>query len=65
MKPFIYKFFMVTCITGGLCILLFACNSSKEASKEADSAAVSVPKVDSTSVIPVDSALTKPDTMRR
>ncbi|NLR68307.1 hypothetical protein HGH92_28630 [Chitinophaga varians] len=65
MKPFVYKFFMVACVTGVLCILLFACNSSKEASREADSAAVSVPKVDSTSVIPVDTTMTKPDTSRQ
>ncbi|WP_159456219.1 hypothetical protein [Chitinophaga eiseniae] len=65
MKPFVYKFFMVTCVTGILCILLFACNSSKEASREADSAAVTVPRVDSTSVMPVDSTMTKPDTSRQ
>ncbi|NML39332.1 hypothetical protein HHL17_19185 [Chitinophaga sp. G-6-1-13] len=65
MVPFVYKFFMVACVTGVLCILLFACNSSKEVSREGDSAAVSIPKVDSTSVIPVDSALTKPDTSRQ
>ncbi|QJB31275.1 hypothetical protein HF324_07820 [Chitinophaga oryzae] len=65
MKPFVYKFFMVACVTGILCILLFACNSSREASREADSAAATVPRVDSTSVIPVDTTATKPDTTRQ
>lgn len=64
MKPFFYKSCIVICIAGILSIFLFSCSGSKEASKEADSAAVSMPKVDSTSVIPVDTTKTKPDTIR-
>ncbi|CAL1518306.1 hypothetical protein [Chitinophaga sp. MM2321] len=62
MKPLLYKSCMVICITGVLSIFLLACNSSRESAKEADSAAVTMPKVDSTSVIPVDTMVTKPDT---
>ncbi|NSL86535.1 hypothetical protein [Chitinophaga solisilvae] len=65
MKPFIYKCCMVVCLAGMLSILLFACNSSREASREADSAATTIPKVDSTSTIPVDTNATKPDSTRR
>ncbi|WP_212004334.1 hypothetical protein [Chitinophaga sp. HK235] len=65
MQPFIYKFFIVACIAGMLCILLFACNSSKETTTEVDSLAVATPKVDSTSVVPVDTMITKPDTSHR
>lgn len=64
MAPFIYKSCIVLCLTGILSIFLFACNSSKEASREADSAAVSMPAVDSTSVIPVDTTKTKPDSTK-
>jgi hypothetical protein len=64
MEAFIYKTCMVLCIAGVLSIFLFSCSGSKEAGKEADSAAVAIPKVDSTSVIPVDSIKTKPDTAR-
>lgn len=65
MKPFMYKFFMIASITGILSLFLFACNSSKEAGREADSAATEMPKVDSTSVMPVDTTVTKPDTLTR
>lgn len=64
MQPFFYKTCVVLCITGMLSIFLFACSGSKQAGQEADSAAVSMPKVDSTSVIPVDTTKTKPDTTR-
>lgn len=64
MVPFIYKSCVVICLTGILSIFLFACNSSKEASREADSAAVSMPAVDSTSVVPVDTTKTKPDSTK-
>jgi hypothetical protein len=61
MKPFMYKFCMVLCVAGILSMFLFACNSSKEVSREADSAAVAMPKVDTTSVVPVDTSKTKQD----
>jgi hypothetical protein len=64
MKPFFYKSCIVICIAGILSLFLFSCSGSKQASQEADSAAVSMPKVDSTSVIPVDTTKTKPDTIR-
>ncbi|HEY9259382.1 hypothetical protein [Chitinophaga sp.] len=64
MEPFFYKSCVVLCIAGMLSIFLFACSGSKEAGREADSAAVSIPTVDSTSVIPVDTTKTKPDTAR-
>lgn len=64
MKPFFYKSCIVICLAGILSLFLFSCSGSKQASKEADSAAVSMPKVDSTSVIPVDTTKTKPDTIR-
>lgn len=62
MEPFFYKTCIIICLTGMLSIFLFGCSGSKEASREADSAAVSMPRVDSTSVIPVDTMKTKPDT---
>ncbi|WP_429047997.1 hypothetical protein [Chitinophaga sp. W3I9] len=65
MEAFFYKSCVVLCLTGMLSLFLFACNSSKEASREADSAAVSMPAVDSTSVIPVDTTKTKPDSTQR
>jgi hypothetical protein len=64
MEAFFYKSCVVLCLAGILSFFLFACNSSKEAGKEADSAAVSMPSVDSTSVIPVDTTKTKPDSTR-
>jgi len=60
MEPFFYKSCVVICLAGILSMLLFACNGAKEVSKEADSAAVAIPKVDSTSVVPVDTSKTKP-----
>lgn len=60
MEPFFYKSCVVICLAGILSMLLFACNGAKEAGKEADSAAVAIPKVDSTSVVPVDTSKTKP-----
>jgi hypothetical protein len=64
MKPIFYKTCVVICITGILSMFLFSCSGSREAGKEADSAAVSMPAVDSTSVMPVDSIKTKPDTLQ-
>lgn len=64
MEAIFYKTCMVLCIAGVLSIFLFSCSGTKEAGKEADSAAVAIPKVDSTSVIPVDTTKTKPDTAR-
>ena len=64
MEPFFYKACVVLCIAGMLSLFLFSCSGSREASREADSAAVAIPKVDSTSVIPVDTTKTKPDTVR-
>ncbi|MET3878380.1 MULTISPECIES: hypothetical protein [Chitinophaga] len=64
MVPFIYKSCVVLCLAGILSMFLFACNSSREASREADSAAVSMPSVDSTSVVPVDTTKTKPDSTK-
>ncbi|SEW50744.1 hypothetical protein [Chitinophaga arvensicola] len=60
MEPFFYKSCVVICLAGILSIFLFACNGAKEASQEADSAAVAIPKVDSTSIVPVDTSKTKP-----
>ncbi|WP_147323538.1 hypothetical protein [Chitinophaga silvatica] len=64
MQPIFYKTCIIICITGILSIFLFSCSGSKEAGKEADSAAFAMPSVDSTSVIPVDTTKTKPDTIR-
>ena len=63
MQPIIYKSSILLCVTGILCLFLFACNSSREASRKADSAAVAMPKVDSVSVVPVDSPRTRRDTL--
>ena len=64
-KPAFFKSCMILCITAILSIFLFACNSAKQSSSEADSAATAMPKVDSTSVIPVDTSMTKPDTTQQ
>lgn len=62
MEPIFYKTCIVLCIAGVLSIFLFSCSGSREAGREADSAAVAIPKVDSTSVVPVDTTKTKRDT---
>ncbi|MFY0255618.1 hypothetical protein ACDQ55_16870 [Chitinophaga sp. 30R24] len=65
MKPFFYKCCVVLCITGMLSIFIFSCNGARETGQDAaaDSAAVTMPRVDSTSVVPVDTSITKPDSM--
>lgn len=64
-KPAFFKSCMILCITAIFSIFLFACNSSRQAGSEADSAATAMPKVDSTSVMPVDTSMTKPDTTQQ
>ncbi|MCW3465639.1 hypothetical protein [Chitinophaga nivalis] len=62
MKLLVYKFCMVICVAGILSLLLFACNGAKEVSKEADSAATTLPKVEST--LKTDSTQHRTDSIR-
>lgn len=53
----LYKCCMVICITAIISLFLFACNSARETGAAADSAANAKPTVDTTTSMPVDTAI--------